>query len=60
MLDYKYQKETTDYAIIENRTGNTVMLCSNQDEAKTMTKHLNFGGGFAGHTPQFIAVDLFS
>lgn len=23
------------------------------DEAKTLTKHLNLGGGFDGHTPNF-------
>lgn len=55
MMDYKYVlQDNLTYNVVENQTGLVVVKGVSQEKARDTTKHLNFGGGFAGWTPQFI------
>lgn len=53
MVNYKIQQVENVYEIIETQTGNIVAGNLDQHQAKTTCRHLNFGGGFDGHTPEF-------
>jgi hypothetical protein len=41
------------YEVIEHGTQQIVKSGMTKEEAKTACRHLNFGGGFDGWTPQF-------
>ena len=45
-MNYKRQEKT----VFEVKTGHVVY---EGDNAREMTRHLNFGGGFDGFTPDF-------
>jgi hypothetical protein len=53
MVNYKIQQVENVYEIIETQTGNIIAGNLDQHQAKTACRHLNFGGGFDGHTPEF-------
>jgi len=53
MVNYKIQQVGNLYEIIETQTGNIIAGNLDQQQAKTTCRHLNFGGGFDGHTPEF-------
>jgi hypothetical protein len=53
MVNYKIQQVENVYEIIETQTGNIIAGNLDQHQAKTTCRHLNFGGGFDGHTPEF-------
>lgn len=53
MVNYKIQQVETLYQIVETKTGNVVAGNLDQQQAKTTCRHLNFGGGFDGWTPDF-------
>jgi hypothetical protein len=53
MVNYKIQQVENVYEIIETQTGNIIAGNLDQYQAKTTCRHLNFGGGFDGHTPEF-------
>ena len=46
---------TQDYDILETRTNQIVAenVPGFNDQAKALCRHLNLGGGFDGHTPEF-------
>ena len=43
--------------IIETKTNLTVIKSMRMSKAKEMVRHLNFGGGFDGHTPEFFLAE---
>jgi len=43
--------------IIETKTNLTVIKNMRMSKAKEMVRHLNFGGGFDGHTPEFFLAE---
>ena len=54
-MDYRYTKQegTNDFLVTETRTGYTIKYGLKFEDAKSLSKHLNFGGGFGGWTPNF-------
>ena len=53
MVNYKIQQTENLYQVVETQTGNIVANFLEQHQAKTTCRHLNFGGGFDGYTPEF-------
>ena len=49
MLPYKIEKNV----VIETTTNQVIRKFNNAEEAKMACRHLNLGGGFDGHTPNF-------
>lgn len=49
MINYKI----IDNDVVETQTGYIISSHSTKDQAKVVCRHLNFGGGFDGYTPQF-------
>jgi hypothetical protein len=43
--------------ILETKTDQTVLKGLGMRKAKEMVRHLNFGGGFDGHTPAFFLAE---
>jgi len=41
------------YEVVEVETHQIIKSAITKEEAKTLCRHLNFGGGFDGHTPEF-------
>lgn len=41
------------YEVVEVETHQIIKSDITKEEAKTLCRHLNFGGGFDGHTPEF-------
>lgn len=48
----------TAASILEIKTDHYVATNLNVGDAKKMTRHLNFGGGFDGWTPQFFTMAI--
>jgi hypothetical protein len=44
-------------SIIETKTGQTIKHNIGLSKAKTLVRHLNFGGGFDGFTPAFFLAE---
>lgn len=57
-MNYKIKNENSIFNIIETATDQIVANFSDQKEAKTFLRHLNFGGGFDGWTPVFMLKKL--
>lgn len=54
MIDYKYVQTTHQvFDVVESKTSLVIESNMNYDDARALTRHLNFGGGFAGNTPEF-------
>ena len=49
MLPYKIEKNV----VIETTTNQVIKKFESPEEAKKVCRHLNLGGGFDGHTPNF-------
>ena len=43
--------------ILETKTNQIVLKGLGMRKAKEMVRHLNFGGGFDGHTPEFFLAE---
>jgi hypothetical protein len=61
-MEYRYSRdekstEFNRFRVDEKRTGNVIVANKTYDGAKALSKHLNDGGGFAGWTPYFFAVE---
>lgn len=41
------------YFVVEKATGQTIKRFDSKAEAKKFLRHMNFGGGFDGWTPEF-------
>lgn len=41
------------HEVVENTTGHVIKTDMTHGQAKTLCRHLNFGGGFDGFTPAF-------
>lgn len=55
MINYVFQNENGgSYCIVENTTDQVILSGLGLEDAKKKKRFLNFGGGFAGHTPSFI------
>jgi hypothetical protein len=53
MINYKLINKTDVY---ETQTEQIIKSFKDQIKAKTLLKHLNFGGGFDGYTPEFFNI----
>jgi len=53
MVNYKIVNENDTKSVVETKTGQAIKSGLNETEAKTLCRHLNFGGGFDGSTPSF-------
>ena len=60
MMNYRYVRnaETNQYDIIETSTNNAIKRNLEFLDAKNLVRHLNFGGGFDGWTPNFFLKPL--
>lgn len=54
MINYK----VIDNSVLETQTGHIISSHSTKDQAKAVCRHLNFGGGFDGYTPEFFLQKL--
>jgi len=54
-MGYRIHKADDTFNVVEVNEGEVRNISSSKDEAKakTLQRHLNFGGGFAGWTPEF-------
>ncbi len=56
-MRYRYETYSMNNEMVasvkELATDQWVAIGINVDDAKKLTKHLNLGGGFDGHTPSF-------
>lgn len=50
---YAIKPSKNSYEVVETQTGNQVRVGLREPEAKKLCRHLNFGGGFDGFTPDF-------
>jgi len=53
MTNYRFDKRADGYIITERASGLVVERNLTYPQAQAITKGLNRGGGFAGHTPPF-------
>lgn len=57
MINYKIvdlkEKRKKMFGVFEKGTQNVVKTFYNKDEAMSLCRHLNLGGGFDGNTPAF-------
>lgn len=58
MINYKIQKSDNKYNIYETQTEQILETHEEQPKAKLRVKHFNLGGGFDGHTPSFVLIDV--
>ena len=55
-MSYKQIKiKPNKYNIMENETGNVIVIEDNEKNIKTICRKLNLGSGFNGFTPQFFS-----
>jgi hypothetical protein len=57
-MKYKMLNDLGSYKVFETTTEQTVGRFSTELEARKFLRHLNFGGGFDGWTPNFFLRDL--
>ena len=64
-MNYKYEKHSADgmlnqmaASIKEIPSDQWIAIGLTVDNAKRLTRHLNFGGGFDGWTPSFFLNDV--
>lgn len=50
----KSDKPNKKFLVVEQASDLVMRNYTTYEEAKKLTKHLNNGGGFAGHTPPFM------
>lgn len=55
MINYKLINKTDIY---ETQTEQVIESISDPINAKKRLRHFNLGGGFDGHTPSFILIDV--
>jgi hypothetical protein len=53
MTNYRFDKRADGYIITERTSGLVIERNLTHPQAQTITRTLNRGGGFAGHTPPF-------
>lgn len=58
MINYSLKKIDNKYTIIENQTKLEIKSFDNNNSARKILKHLNFGGGFDGFTPPFMLTKI--
>lgn len=59
-VTYVYNRDQNDsslWAILEKTTGHIIEDLLPFEKARTMTRHLNYGGGFDGWTPSFFCAN---
>lgn len=57
MIAYKVLNQDGEYDVFETETSQTVFTTTDQAEAKSLCRHLNFGGAFDGNTPKFFMIN---
>jgi hypothetical protein len=58
MVNYKIVDENDTKSVVETNTSQTIKSGLDEAEAKTLCRHLNFGGGFDGSTPPFFLAKI--
>jgi hypothetical protein len=53
MINYKIVNDNGAKSVVETKTGQTIKIGLDESAAKSLCRHLNFGGGFDGQTPAF-------
>ena len=57
MVKYRMEKEDgqepATYTVVENETMHVMRSGLSKNKANALMRHLNFGGGFDGCTPEF-------
>jgi hypothetical protein len=53
MTNYRFDKRADGYIVTERSSGLVVERNLTHPHAQSITRNLNRGGGFAGHTPPF-------
>lgn len=54
-MKYKFEQHNeSNYRVVETPTGNVIKTQLSKDQARALSRSLNFGGGFDGFTPDFI------
>jgi len=53
MTNYRFDKRADGYVVTERSSGLVVERNLTHPHAQSITRNLNRGGGFAGHTPPF-------
>ena len=54
----KSDKPNSKYLIVEEESELVIKRHKSYNDAKKFAKHLNNGGGFAGHTPPFMVKNV--
>jgi len=58
MLNYKLTQNDGKIAVIETQTEFEIKQFEKRDPARSLMRHLNLGGGFAGFTPTFFTKSM--
>lgn len=57
-MTYRVSKKKDKFNVVEKDTDLIVATRDTREEAKTLVRSLNLGGGFNGFTPEFFTQDF--